>query len=1171
MTSTITNTMTSKDIEINKQIYRLNLNEYTKVNHEEYSNLNILDQLGFHERQIGLLKEISKLYKEKVNIKMNNITHGGFIPINCSNYYNNIYININEEHSNNILQNISKNLKHKNIYYNCYINDFNDFNDLYEINFEKSDNIIISLNPRISNKNYIIYNLTNLTTKWTPQPNLYVYVSSEINDKFYNKFRYFIKENNILDYDNLIHLCIMVKNAGEQFKEMLNKNIPLIDKWTILDTGSTDNTIQIINDTLVGIKEGDLYQEAFINFRDSRNRCLDLAGNDCKFIMMLDDTYIVDGELRNFLNIIRGDQLSTSFSLIILNEDTQYGSNRIIKSDSGLRYIHKIHELITDKNNINILIPLSKAKIIDRRFDYMEERTHKRKELDLKLLYEEIKDDPTNPRSYYYLGQTYSLLKQYDKAYYYFLKRGEFNSGFIQERLDAIIEAARLANFNLNKPWEEFMNLYEKAYKIDEDRPDAIYFMGINHYLKGDNKKAYLFFKKGFEIGFPNHCQYNLKSTLSYHFLPKFLTRLCYIFDNYKLGEQASELFLKNNNQYSDSYQEILSYYYIFKKLNEYNGDKTIIKSPYNKPLFIFVADGGFNKWSGSNILTTGVGGSETYIIEMARYIQKHEKFQVIVFCKCEKEENFENVEYKNISKFSEFVNQNYIQHCIISRFSEYLPLAYKGYVENVYLVLHDLSPSGNLIHTDKKLKNIFCLTEWHVQYFTNQFKDLSKITVPFYYGIDFNNFKNENIIKQPFKFIYSSFPNRGLLPLLQMWPFIYNMNNKASLHIFSDVNGEWVNSIDPKQMTEIKRLLNLYIKMNITYHGWVDKKTLANAWLSADIWFYPCIFMETFCLTALEAALTKTLVFTNDLAALQNTVGDRGIVIPGNPIEKEWQQKALQKIQDYFTSKTENIENIENIIIYNNYIERNYNWATTLSWEKQANKLLEQYILPNNLEYKGMYGWYNDLPSGTNSKDTFEFVLKYFNNNYAIKKDKVEILEIGTYTGISLINILKNIPNAIGYGLDKWSNYYEKSDGDTKMLKNIENLEVEKSFYKNIVSSNMNTRIFGIKGNSHDVLMNMIKDNKKFDLIYVDGSHSSIDTYMDCYLSFSILNKEGVMIIDDYLYNTGEESIPILNIKEDKNIIYNSPHEGINKFLEKYKNEYQILNISYRVFLQKI
>jgi tetratricopeptide (TPR) repeat protein len=263
----------------------------------------------------------------------------------------------------------------------------------------------------------------------------------------------------------------MVKNAGPQFEEMLIKNLPIIDKWTILDTGSTDDTINIINKILVGKKTGNLYQEKFINFCDSRNRLLELAGTSCKYIIMLDDTYIIEGNLRNFLNEVRGDQYANSFTILINSDDTQYGSNRIIKSESGLKYIYKIHEVISDKNNINIFIPEKASFINDRRFDYMEKRTMERKKLDLELLYQEVKDDPMNPRTYYYLAQTYNLLEDYDKAYNFFLKRVEFiNSGFIQERIESIFEAARIANFKLNKPWDECLKLYENCFKMDESR-----------------------------------------------------------------------------------------------------------------------------------------------------------------------------------------------------------------------------------------------------------------------------------------------------------------------------------------------------------------------------------------------------------------------------------------------------------------------------------------------------------------------------------------------------------------------------------------------------------------------------------------------------------------------------------------------------------------------------
>jgi hypothetical protein len=491
------------------------------------------------------------------------------------------------------------------------------------------------------------------------------------------------------------------------------------------------------------------------------------------------------------------------------------------------------------------------------------------------------------------------------------------------------------------------------------------------------------------------------------------------------------------------------------------------------------------------------------------------------------------------------------------------------------------LTPIGNVIPIDLKLKKIFCLTEWHVEHFTEIYPVFKNITVPFYYGIDVNNFiiketgeKEENIdniekrektVKVPHSFIYSSFPNRGLLELLKMWPKIYEHQPKASLHIYSDVNNNWSNQVEPQKMNNIRQLLQEYGAninetdtnetdinetdtngMNIYYHGWVDKKTLAKAWITADIWFYPCTFMETFCLTALEAAATKTLVITNNLAALQNTVGNRGVIIKGDPMTEEWREKALKKVFKIMDKTNESLKNT--------LIEANYEWAMDLSWENRAKLLLDTYILNDKLEYKGMYNWTNDTPPG--SKEIFVKVIEYFNKNYEKDNDDepINVLEIGTYTGISLINIIKLIPNSVGYGVDLWSSYNEND-----LLSNIGNLKIELSFYKNIKTEGMKGRVFGIKGDSSKVLMDMVVKNNMHDFIYVDGSHLMLDCYLDLILSWKILNKGGILAIDDYTYNIDDT---------DK---LASTFEVVNHFLKKYESEYNLLNKGYRVFLQKI
>ena len=124
--------------------------------------------------------------------------------------------------------------------------------------------------------------------------------------------------------------------------------------------------------------------------------------------------------------------------------------------------------------------------------------------------------------------------------------------------------------------------------------------------------------------------------------------------------------------------------------------------------------------------------------------------------------------------------------------------------------------------------------------------------------------------------------------------------------------------------------------------------------------------------------------------------------------------------------------------------------------------------------------------------------------------------------------------------------------------MNNIDELEVESSFYKNICVEGLSDRISGIKGDSYEVLFEMIKENKIFDFIYLDGSHLLLDCYSDLMLSWRLLARGGILAIDDYLYNT-------------EGAVLDSPFEGVNHFLHKYSEEIKILHKGYRVFLEKI
>jgi predicted O-methyltransferase YrrM len=99
------------------------------------------------------------------------------------------------------------------------------------------------------------------------------------------------------------------------------------------------------------------------------------------------------------------------------------------------------------------------------------------------------------------------------------------------------------------------------------------------------------------------------------------------------------------------------------------------------------------------------------------------------------------------------------------------------------------------------------------------------------------------------------------------------------------------------------------------------------------------------------------------------------------------------------------------------------------------------------------------------------------------------------------------------------------------------------------------------IKGYSADILLELIGLNMQYDFIYIDGSHMCLDVFLDLFLSWKLLRKGGVMAIDDYLFH----------VNKVKEYPYNYPYEAVNTFLKQREGEYILIDMDYRVFLEKI
>jgi glycosyltransferase involved in cell wall biosynthesis len=782
---------------------------------------------------------------------------------------------------------------------------------------QENDKIIIIYNTFAQMKNYISLKMKN---------NICYCINTEYYSSFLKHFYYYI-ENDIFNYDNLFHLTMIVKDAGDQFRHVLTENLPYIDRWTILDTGSTDNTISIINDVLKN-KKGNLYQEEFKGFKNSRNRCLDLAGDSCVFKIMLDDTYIIKGNLRSFLTNYRFDKNAESFSIYI-KTDVQYVSNRITYSKYNLRYIYDLHEVI--EPNQSYLIPENISYITenDDTNNYMKNRTIKRKESDLKILFDEYNKNPSNHRHPYYIAETYLCMERWKEAFEWYEKRSKYQSDLVEETQDSLYKMAFISEI-LNYDWKDTCQLYLNAFQFMPTRPESMYMLG-EHYLKTNQLDvAFLFYSKAFEcLQYINDFQMNVKINMYHNHVPFKLLSLCYP-RNTELGLRCCKHLLDHST--IPLFKSIASnWQLIFHNLLKILPNQSKLTYKDNKKLITFVMEGGWDYWNANSLKNKGIGGSETFIIKYAYYLHT-QGFECIVFCNCIEVEVCNGVTYMPIYDYYKFASQYHIDFSLINRYTELLPVNYH-YNINTYLILHDLFRENEILINNPLLKGVFCISNFHVDYTKQYFPFIKDITHYVSYGVEQNLLhKYSPNGKIPFSFIYSSFPNRGLIHLLRIFPKIVSKFPQAKLNIFCNLKLPFVQKHFKDEMDQIEILLSQ--QNNVTNHGWVNTTTLHSYWLQSQIWLYPCTFVETCCQTAYEAAATKTLVISNNLAALAESIGDRGIIISENPGSSTWESQVLFMLDKVFNQG-----------YGSDLITKNYNWVSTKTYDKVVDDFAKSYL----------------------------------------------------------------------------------------------------------------------------------------------------------------------------------------------------------------------------------
>jgi glycosyltransferase involved in cell wall biosynthesis len=232
-----------------------------------------------------------------------------------------------------------------------------------------------------------------------------------------------------------IALVTMTKNGIKKLPNLFASVVGFVNKAIILDTGSTDGTIEWLHSQKFFPAQWKI--EPFVNFEVSRNKLMELAKDSADWLLLLDDDMGLSFD--EPVEAIKR-KLNPAFGAYLLQHDHKtltYWVGRLVRGNRDWRYRGVTHEYLEGSGFGN---PQMTGVKVWHIYGHPPEKFTR----DLTLLSADIARDPNDARTIFYLANTLRDMGQTRAAILFYEMRVKMG-GWDQEVYDAMYEAARLA------------------------------------------------------------------------------------------------------------------------------------------------------------------------------------------------------------------------------------------------------------------------------------------------------------------------------------------------------------------------------------------------------------------------------------------------------------------------------------------------------------------------------------------------------------------------------------------------------------------------------------------------------------------------------------------------------------------------------------------------------
>jgi glycosyltransferase involved in cell wall biosynthesis len=233
-------------------------------------------------------------------------------------------------------------------------------------------------------------------------------------------------------------LVAIVKDEAERIDRFVESVRPLISAWTIVDTGSTDGSPELIRNGLAGI-QGRLLEAPFVDFGTTRSIAFAAARGTADWLLALDAdmTVEIDAEFEP-------DPDVAAYLIRMGDEAFEYRLPLVLRGDLPWISRGAVHEYTClEDGSLGRREPTDAIRI---RNSGADRSSPAKTRWQAELLEAELVREPDNPRTTFYVAQTLREIgdaRSLERAAVLYRRRAEMG-GWIEESWYARFRAALL-------------------------------------------------------------------------------------------------------------------------------------------------------------------------------------------------------------------------------------------------------------------------------------------------------------------------------------------------------------------------------------------------------------------------------------------------------------------------------------------------------------------------------------------------------------------------------------------------------------------------------------------------------------------------------------------------------------------------------------------------------